>query len=45
MPCRQFRRELTLITLPAVDSRGESQFAYIADPEGSNLIELVDRWP
>ncbi len=29
-----------LITQPAVDSRGEAQFAYIADPEG-NLIELV----
>jgi catechol 2,3-dioxygenase-like lactoylglutathione lyase family enzyme len=29
-----------LITQPAVDSRGETQFAYIADPEG-NLIELI----
>jgi predicted enzyme related to lactoylglutathione lyase len=29
-----------LITRPAVDSRGEAQFAYIADPEG-NLIELI----
>jgi catechol 2,3-dioxygenase-like lactoylglutathione lyase family enzyme len=29
-----------LVEGPAVDSRGEAQFAYIADPEG-NLIELV----
>ncbi|MEU4518987.1 VOC family protein [Amycolatopsis sp. NPDC024027] len=29
-----------LVTQPAVDSRGEAQFAYIADPEG-NLVELV----
>jgi hypothetical protein len=25
-----------LITRPAVDSRGEAQFAYIADPEGNS---------
>jgi catechol 2,3-dioxygenase-like lactoylglutathione lyase family enzyme len=30
----------TLISAPALNSRGDGRFAYIADPEG-NLLELV----
>jgi catechol 2,3-dioxygenase-like lactoylglutathione lyase family enzyme len=34
----------SLITPPAMNSRGDTRFAYLADPEG-NLIELVSPAP